>query len=522
MPTPVRPRIEQLLQAMTHQLYEKEQVVSLVLLAALAGESVFLLGPPGVAKSMIARRLKFALADAKAFEYLMGKFSTPDEVFGPVSIKKLKDEDKYERLYEQYLPGANIVFLDEIWKASPPIQNALLTVLNEKIFRNGDHEIHVDLRALISASNELPHPGEGLEALWDRFLLRLMVDNIALDSEEDFAQLVGLPRHQVYSDPIPAELKIDRETYGHWQILMDGVELPNHVLGLLQHLRRSLHDRNESAESDTPIYVSDRRWRKIVELLKASAFLHDRNEVMVVDAFLIAHCIWGKVEQIDEVVALVQGSIASYGYRRVVDLRPLEAELQSLQTEIDEETHLVYQKEEDVPRRYRDDMGNEYVRLMQYWGDGHGYLRVQDYKKLNDQEPVNVPVYEQSPNGYRPFQTIGFVIAEPHVLRDKSKDRQIDTKTVQREVRESKAPPQELKKIWTNQVLLLLEHCERGLMTLEERKATDEPHLQGHLFVPEAWASQALQSLEATQRDLVNLKLEIQKVRYQYESVETD
>lgn len=518
--TPVRPRIEQLLQAMSQQLYEKEDIVAFVLLSALAGESVFLLGPPGVAKSMIARRLKFAFTEAKAFEYLMGKFSTPDEVFGPVSIKKLKDEDKYERLYEQYLPGANIVFLDEIWKASPPIQNALLTVLNEKIFRNGDHEVEVDLRALISASNELPLSGEGLEALWDRFLVRLLVENI--EDEGNFARLVTLPRSEVYADPIPPHLKIDRHTYEAWQQLMDQVRVPDHIMGLLFHLRQTIHDRNQTTESDNQIYVSDRRWRKIVELLKASAFLHDRDEVMVVDAYLISHCIWDRTAQIDETQAIVQGAIASHGYQRVIDLRPLEAELESLKEEIDQETHHIFEKEEEVPRRFRDEMGNEYVRLVQYWGEGHGYIKTSDFEKLNGEKPESIPVYEQTSNGYRPFQTIPFTQIGDFTLRDKSKDRNLDTKMVTRTVKEPKVPPAELQRIWGNQIMLLLEHCERGLMALEERKMKDEPHLAGHLFIPDEYAQQALLSLESTQRDLVNLKLEIQKVRYQYESVEED
>ncbi|MEM9849809.1 MAG: AAA family ATPase, partial [Bacteroidota bacterium] len=114
--TEVRTRIAALLQALCKGLYEREQAVKLALLSTVAGESIFLLGPPGVGKSLIARRLKHAFLDGTSFEYLMSKFSTPDEIFGPISIKKLKENDQYKRITDRYLPSANIIFLDEIWK----------------------------------------------------------------------------------------------------------------------------------------------------------------------------------------------------------------------------------------------------------------------------------------------------------------------------------------------------------------------------------------------------------------------
>ena len=132
--TSVRKRIEKLLEFLNAGLYEKEEAVRLALLSAVAGESIFFLGPPGTAKSMISSRIHHAFKGTKYFEYLMNEFSTPDEIFGSVKLKGL-DEGIYEKNTTGYLPEAHIAFLDEIWKSGPAILNTLLTNLRKSRFR---------------------------------------------------------------------------------------------------------------------------------------------------------------------------------------------------------------------------------------------------------------------------------------------------------------------------------------------------------------------------------------------------
>ena len=345
-------RFKQLLGEMNRGIYEKETEISLSLLAALAGESIILLGPPGVAKSMVARQLKTAFKDARSFEYLMSRFSTPDEIFGPVSIQKLKISDTYERAVEGYLPTADVVFLDEIWKAGPAIQNTLLTVINEKIFRNGNREMHLPLKLLVAASNELPAKGEGLEALWDRFVIRIESRPIKLEKNframlleaptdflgpTDFTDSTdssgsmgksGFTDSADFSDSTDfSDLKITAEEYAEWAEKICKIGVKEEVLDAISAIRKSLRAVNvDEAAERRNIYVSDRRWKNIVRLLRTSAFMQDREEVDICDLLPIYHCLWQEPEERDAIRSIVIRALFSPFAEKLVEMKNALAE----------------------------------------------------------------------------------------------------------------------------------------------------------------------------------------------------
>ena len=287
-------QVRTLLQEIGKGVYEKDDLLALGLLCAISGESFFLLGLPGTAKSEVSRRLKLIFKDATAFEYLMSRFSTPDEIFGPVSIQKLKENDVYERQTEDYLPNADVVFLDEIWKAGPAIQNSLLTVLNERIYKNGKTTIRLPMKLLVAASNEIPAVGSGLEALWDRFVVRSISE--CVKKEDNFYRLMCNTKSNV--PIVPEDLLITAEVYSDWQKQIESITISKDILLYLTQLRKLLAQKDENEHC---IYVSDRRWTKIGKILRTSAFLNNRMQVVWSDLLLIRHCIWSEVSDIPRV-----------------------------------------------------------------------------------------------------------------------------------------------------------------------------------------------------------------------------
>lgn len=355
MATNKHDRIKKLLDVLGSGLYEKETAVKLGLLTALAGESMFMLGAPGCAKSMITRRIKEAFkADnkdgVKYFETLLNQFTTPEEVFGNISLKALNGElpdengnkkEEYRRLTEGMLPEADIAFLDEIWKASPAILNTLLTIVNERKFHNGSKVMNVPLKALFAASNELPAKGKGLEALYDRFIFRLPVDFIK--NEDDFFEMIDQPAHEEFKlNDEDKKLLISNTELKEWSKEIDKVtlsEVSKQVISAIRKEMTLLNDAmsDEDKKNGELFEVGDRRWKKIAHILKTSAFLNDRNEVDLMDCSLIENCIWRTEKQQKKAKEIVEKCLKENGIPCDSAIEDIQEQIEEFTAKVDEE-----------------------------------------------------------------------------------------------------------------------------------------------------------------------------------------
>lgn len=504
-------RIKKLLAHLAEGIFDKDDTLALGLLAAVSGESIFLLGPPGVAKSLLARKLKYAFCEGKSFEYLMSRFSTPDEIFGPISIRKLKEEDKYERITAKYLPDANVVFLDEIWKASSAIQNALLTILNERIYRNGEQELQVNIRCIISASNELPPLGEGLEALWDRFLIRTQVSEIR--NPQSFLQMITSNK-DAYADTVPAELKLSEIELSEWSAEIDTIDVPEVVLNVIQILKHKIEEYNE--HHNPQILVYDRRWKKIIRLLRTSAFLNERKQVDLMDCFLMVHCLWNTPEQMPAIFQTLSEIIREHGYHLTLHLGALSRELQEFEQDVRNETLIAHQ----VVVEEMQSVDTEFLEVLNIRNYFEGNLiKKADFVKLNVEEWKSISLFDMSHNLVNKIQAK--LALQKHTLEilHNSQVIPLKIKTVEREKIEyiKKKPHNLVEKFWNEKAQELKNYIQNQQKRLQNDAPDELNHLKTNLFVPAHLSEIVEANMKESSKILQNLALQLEKIVHLYE-----
>jgi MoxR-like ATPase len=283
----------EVLDPMKRDFVGKDEIVDLLGLCLVGGENLFLLGPPGTAKTALVHELAARLA-GRSFDYLLTRFTEPNELFGPFDLRKLR-EGELQTNTEGMLPEASLVFLDELLNANSAILNSLLLALNERLFRRGKESRRIKALMFVGASNHLPED-DALKALFDRFLLRVRSDNVA--PEQLLAVLDAGWKLQRPEGPAPASLHFEEiEALQRVLPLVDlgGVRGP--YVELVQRIRHA------------GIPVSDRRAVKLQRLLAASALLCGRMAVRLSDLWVLKH-IWETEEQREVLRALVDATLA--------------------------------------------------------------------------------------------------------------------------------------------------------------------------------------------------------------------
>ncbi len=312
--------IPALLRCLSEGVVERDRVLRVSLLGAIAGENVLLLGPPGTAKSLIARRLAGVFQGARYFQYLLTRFTSPDELFGPVSLRQLKENDEFSRKISGYLPTAEVAFIDEIFKASSAILNSMLTIINERLYFNGAQVVQVPLLVMVAASNEIPAEEE-LVALYDRFAVRLDVHPIS-----DVENVLRMLRHPEPSGDwgVPEALRLTLDDVHAVRAGARNTTLSPAVERVLVRVKRGVDELTDRAPDDAwRYYVSDRRWRQAMRLLRAAATISGRDVVHVVDCGLLRHCLWNRPEDAPAIGDLIDAALEEVAAGFELDLKPL-------------------------------------------------------------------------------------------------------------------------------------------------------------------------------------------------------
>jgi len=280
-------KVNKIREELNSYFLERKEEIDIMITAILSKKHVYLLGEAGTGKSMLCRALTGHIEGAKYFDWLLTKFTTPDEIFGPPNIKALED-GRYERVIDNKLPSVHIAFLDEIFKANSSILNSLLKIINERLFDNDAQPIAVPLVSLFTASNELPSTDENLSALYDRLHLRKLVKSISdIDSERKLLKLEGK------YEPIT---KITLAEIEELHTLVRKVDVDYVIDDTIKIFR---------AVKEKGIFVSDRRKKESMDIIRAYALMNGKSKADVDDLEILQYVLWNEPQEIQNVSSIV-------------------------------------------------------------------------------------------------------------------------------------------------------------------------------------------------------------------------
>lgn len=297
----VRERINRFRSALNSYFVDRESIINLMTVCAVAQEPLLLVGQPGTAKSDLVTKFRDALSipTETYFEYMLTRFTEPSEVMGPIDISLLR-EGKYIRRVNGKLPTAQMVFLDEIFKSNSAILNSLLTIINERKYYQDGQPVPVDLKILLAATNEIPEHAE-LSALKDRFCLKVICNSV---QENHFLELIDagldaqtqrdlnlkpwMEGHADLNDFLKAHRYLTLQMSKVSTNATGNTERDRHKF-FNEDLLRELHRMIKTLTREDGVFVSDRKVVKLYKLLRTRAWIFHGGKVEREDLALLSY-----------------------------------------------------------------------------------------------------------------------------------------------------------------------------------------------------------------------------------------
>lgn len=495
-------RIRSLIESLRNGLVERDEALRLALLSALTGESIALLGPAGVGKSLVSRRVMSAFKNARRFEVALDGFTTPDELFGPLSLERIKGGGDGLRETTGYLPEAELIAIENIWNGSRALRDAILPVIADRKFRNGSQVEEVSWRLLVGTADYLPPIEEVSRPFWDRFLLRVEIEPVV--TPENFRKVLltdGAPR-------LPEELEVTDREWAKWNKEIAAVELTEEVLGLIGRVRQVLidHNRERIERNEPPIYVSDRRWHELTKILKGSAYFHGRDRVDPLDCVLLRHGLWERPEQIDEVNTIIRTAIVDHAQSDRFDTQRLRLEFRRLSDEI--ENHRIDYREEEVREfeRFR----GEYFIIDEFIEDLTTLIWIDDFQNLSTESAKTVELFFYGEDDVL-SHTDTFMVrrAGEESVEINGDIFPLKGTDVSRSVAERRPLSGKEAKEFKERLTGLLDACRKRIEEIAAIRTAGESESFEHLFVKREYAKLLLDGLEESEKVLINLESEM-------------
>lgn len=502
----VKDRLRKISEFLESGLIDRQIPARLSLLAALSGEHFLILGKPGTAKSELARKLHQAFAQSGYFERLLTKFTVPEELFGPLSIKAL-EQDQYLRLTRGYLPQASIAFIDEIFKANSAILNALLTLLNEREFDNGSERVKVPLICVVAASNELAED-DTLQALYDRFLLRYQVHPVADEQFDALLDLstVGFGDYE----------KLTPDDICQIQQMAEHIKLSEPARVLIHSLRQFLQQQS--------IYVSDRRWRKLLKLLQVAACTNGQEIISEWDCALLLHCVWDQPEQYAPLQQWF-GSCLHADYQQIcLRYEKLLAVIeQKTRADADKRTHRINNQGEKLYLTPEGEQTTqaEYVVVMQR--NGEAVYKAPPVVKDRDNNGLGYTLAELSEkffdDHYRQTHIQGqWVDLQQYVSNTQNR---MSDHVVHEPVTDPFLFAPDYKNQCHQDVLAIMQELQRHEMEYQEKYSAVQKQLDDHLWLSQDLAQEILHPIDLALKQLAGCRIRLQTVLVMIEQLHT-